>query len=318
VKYYLIGPYPPPLGGISVFIDRYGRLLSSQGEQVVYVDLSKLNRAQKLVSLLDLAFNPKDAIFHVNGFEYYSMLALVLRPFRGRVIFQDHSGRLVTDLSQRKRILVRRFLKRVDEGVFVGEHLPEYYRRDGYSLPSSIQIRNAFLPPPLEDEPSIWETYASETRQFVREHSPLIVANAFKIVFHQGVDLYGLDMCVDLVAELVGDYPNVGLLFALAEVGDHDYYQEINRRIDTFGIRKGFCFMTGQKELWPLFRKADLMVRPTFVDGYGISVEEALYLGCPAVASDVCARAKGTVLFRNRDSADFSCQVRRSLGGPSE
>ena len=63
--------------------------------------------------------------------------------------------------------------------------------------------------------------------------------------------------------------------------------------------------MTGERELWPLFRKADLMVRPTCTDGYGISIAEALYFDCPAVASDVCVRPEGTLLFNNRDMDDF-------------
>ncbi len=63
--------------------------------------------------------------------------------------------------------------------------------------------------------------------------------------------------------------------------------------------------MLDNTELWPLFENADLMVRPTCVDAYGVSIAEALYFDCPAIASDVCERPDGTVLFRNRDQSDF-------------
>ena len=165
----------------------------------------------------------------------------------------------------------------------------------------------------MEDEPQIWETYDRETVQFVESRKPLIIANAWKIVSDQGVDLYGLDMCVDLTAELKRTHPQVGLLFALADVGDEEYYREINRRIDELGIRDNFHFMTGQRQLWPLFRKADLMVRPTSSDGYGVSIAEALHFGCPAVASDVCPRCDGTVVFSSRDAQAFLSSCRKVL-----
>ena len=70
-----------------------------------------------------------------------------------------------------------------------------------------------------------------------------------------------------------------------------------------------FYFMTGQKEIWPLFKKTDLMIRPTYSDGYGISIAESLYFGCPAIASNVCLRPKGTILFKNRDLDDLATKA---------
>jgi glycosyltransferase involved in cell wall biosynthesis len=137
-------------------------------------------------------------------------------------------------------------------------------------------------------------------------------------VFYQGVDLYGLDLCVDLVSELKKIYPQIGLLFALAEIGETTYFEETIHRIRKKTIADNFFFMTGQKELWPLFKKCDLMVRPTYSDGYGISIAEALYFHCPAVASDVGGRPEGTILFRNRDFDDFLCKVKNILVNPKK
>src|SRR5258705_11324048 len=133
----------------------------------------------------------------------------------------------------------------------------------------------------------------------------MIIGGAWSIVFYRGIDLYGVDMCVDLIAKLKRKYLRVGLLFALADIGDQSYFREIQRRIKDLDIEDNFHFMTHQQELWPLFRLADLMVRPTYSDGFGLSVAEALHVGCPAVASDVCIRAPGAVTFRSRNPEDF-------------
>lgn len=312
-SYYLIGPYPPPIGGISVYIYRYGRLLKSQGYDVKYIDFGMQTKFNKILVLVLFMLNPSFAHFHVNGFDFLTMLALTLRVFRGEIIFQDHSGRIVEDISLSKRLILSLFLRRVDKCIFVGDHINEYYFKRGLKLPKNLQIKNAFLPPPPEDEIKIWKSYSSETIEFINNHEPLIVANASQIVIYKEVDLYGIDMCIDLIAKLKDDYPGIGLVFALAEIGNNNYFNKINQRLDDLDVCDKFYFLVGQKELWPIFKQADLSVRPTYNDGYGISVAESLYFGCPAVASDVCTRPVGTELFKNRDFDDLMMKVNEIL-----
>src|SRR4029453_3860786 len=126
---------------------------------------------------------------------------------------------------------------------------------------------------------------------------PLIVANAFKLILQQGVDLYGVDMCLELYRHLLKEYPNLGFVFALAEIGEKEYFESIGRRISQLGLESNFRFLTGQKEFWPFLKKANLMVRPTITDGYALSVAEAVYFKCAVVASDVAVRPQGVILF---------------------
>ena len=64
--------------------------------------------------------------------------------------------------------------------------------------------------------------------------------------------------------------------------------------------------------------KSDVFVRPTNTDGYGISIAEAIYFKVPAVASNVCSRPEGTILFRSRDSDDFVSKVNHVLNNYKE
>ena len=50
MRYILVGPEPPPLGGISVFLYRYESKLRGEGHQVELLDLSKLRLVRKLVA----------------------------------------------------------------------------------------------------------------------------------------------------------------------------------------------------------------------------------------------------------------------------
>lgn len=316
--YILIGPYPPPLGGVSVFIYRYSKLLKSEGHEVTHLDWLKLNLIQKAVWLIRIVLNPKRTIFHVNGLLFYIIFFLILRPFPKRIIWVDHSFRGLEQYKGIKKKLLKQFLSVVDEFVLVGEHQKEKYYQSGYKLPTNTIVRNAFLPPPLEDEEKIWKSYDPSTLEFIKNHKPIIVANAFQITLFNNVDLYGIDMCIEQTTRLKRKYPNIGFLFALAEIGNMEVYQTYLKRIDINGIKNNFHFMTGQKELWPLFRVSHLMIRPTYSDGYPLSVAEALSLGCPAIASDVCERAEGTILFKNRDADDLYKKIKSTLGSAHE
>lgn len=313
MKYVFIGPYPPPLGGVSVYIYRFSKMLRQEGNNVEVLDLSKRCKILRLIYLLKLMLTPEKTVFHLHCVDFYSMAALLLRPFGKRVIFHDHSWRFYDKLSRFKKSIFRCFLKKTDECMLDGPHLAANYEPNGLVLPQNTYARSPFLPPPLEDEPEIIKTYSKETIKFVENHQPLVVANGFQISFLQGIDLYGLDMCVELTGMFKKTYPNIGFLFALAEIGDAEYYKKMNLKINELGIQNNFHFMTGQKELWPLFRKAKLMIRPTCSDGYGISIAEAIYFGCPAVASDVCERHPEAILFKNRDLQDLYEKVHSVL-----
>jgi len=314
-KYCHIGPKTPPLGGVSVHIYRHAKLLRKKGWLVDVIDYSKLNLLTKVWKIIVLVFAKNIDVIHIHGADIKSMLAILIRPYSTKLKLTDHSGRWVSSLSGLKKKLFVQVLGKVNKLILVGRHLETYYHSNGIEIPiEKTVIQNAFIVPPEEDEAEIWKTYTEETKSFVESHNPLIVANAFQLVFYQGVDLYGLDMCVELTVKLKKKYPNIGFLFALAnENGNREYLGQTIDLIKNSGLQENFHLMTGQKQLWPIFRKSSLMVRPTSNDGYGISIDEALFFGCPVVASDVCQRNKSAFIFKSRDSSDLMEKVKEVL-----
>lgn len=305
----LIGPTPPPLGGVSVFISRHGSLLQRKGKKVKYIDRGKMNLASYAWRLLWIALYPGVLSIHIHWPHAGPMLAALLRFFPGELVFVDHASRLIESFSGARAILFRLFLRRVDKVVLVNKHLRGTYLSGGFSLPDTTVEAPAFIPPLVDEEPEILGSYPHEVRRFVDTHAPLLTANAFSIVVHEGVDLYGIDLCIELVRGLVGDFQNIGLLIAVAANGDADYVEDLERRIVSYGLGDRIMFMKGNRQLWPLFRKSQLMIRPTFRDGDAVSVREALSLGCPVVASDVVPRPEGVAVFHNRDLQDFQEKV---------
>jgi glycosyltransferase involved in cell wall biosynthesis len=55
--------------------------------------------------------------------------------------------------------------------------------------------------------------------------------------------------------------------------------------------------------------EADLLVRSSGVDSFGMCVAEALFLGKPAIATNVCRRVNGTRLYEPRDLKQLEAHV---------
>lgn len=297
-----IGSLPPPLGGISVYLYRLQQL----HPQDRFVNARKL---RTITYMRLLCQNKEEIVLHGYNFKKV-VLAYILSLFSGVHYSLVLHGE--EDLFQRKSFLVRFLLRKSFEKMSTIQLVnQEFYAKMRLIFQEKVMtktfVQHAFLPPPLGDEELIYRTYSSEMLSFLDRHSPILVANAYRLVFwHGNIDLYGVDMCIDLLHRLKEKYPHIGLVFALADdSGEPEYFERIKNCIQEYNLNDNVFFMTGQRELWPLFRRADLMLRPTCTDGDALSIREALFFHTPTLASDIVERPEGTVVFKNRDGDDL-------------
>ena len=307
-----IGALPPPLGGISVYLYRL-KCLHNDDE---FIDPRILTK-WKLFSIV--MFTDKEIIIHGKKWNILYVL-WILSMFFGRkhtVVF--HGMGYLTDIKHAGKVNKYFMLKALDACKkirVVNEDIKEKLLNIKPQYKDKVFVENAFLPPPLEDEQKIWCTYPEDVKIFITKQRPLVVANAFRLIDYNGTDLYGLDMCIELINRLKKQFNNVGLLFALAdEQYRSDYFHEMKTLIVKYGLQSNIKFLTNQHELWPIIKHCDVMVRPTCTDGYPVSIAEALYFNHPVVTSDVVARDKRCIVFKNRDIDDFTLKVESVLYG---
>jgi len=169
---------------------------------------------------------------------------------------------------------------------------------------SKIFVCPPFIPPIL-DGPLELPKIVTDFRD---KHQSLIVSNAFQISFYHGEDLYGIDMLIELVAELRHTKEmDVGLVFLLPSVNEQEYFQKLQARVVELGITESFLFLTEPlAEACDLWRVADLVIRATNTDGGdSLLVLESLLCGTPAIASDCVPRDPAVTTFRSRDLEDL-------------
>lgn len=318
-KILLVGPYPPPLGGVSVHIKRLKKLLDfyRNKTECFYKSNKFKSRIIDSIKLFKLLYLNDFDIIHIHGyFRAYILVIFLCRIFKNYAIYYTaHNSRLFENKNIISKFFIKCFIKRLDYLVVVYRRILENYEQNKVKLPDKILVRNAFLPPPIEDYDRIFESYSKDTKKFLSEKKPIILANAWKISFYKNMDLYGLDLCIEVASQIKKMFPQLGFLFALANKDYNSHYiAQMKELIEEKGIKENFHIMTGQKELWPIFKRADLSLRPTATDGDALSIRESLYFNCPVIASDVVKRPEKTITFKSRDIGDLYSKVIKILG----
>jgi glycosyltransferase involved in cell wall biosynthesis len=314
LTWFFLGALPPPLGGVTIFAKRKVATWRACGKQVVQLDVGKLSPISKVRQLFRLLFAGRNSGIYVNDLSGFNLAAAGFNIGGAKIFLHDHNYNLGS-MTGFRGWLLRRCLSRCDEIYFDGVHSRENYIQAGFMREDKkYSFSSPFIKPDPAEREAIVSRYPAELFAFLDAHSPVIGANAFKIVLDDsGVDLYGVDMTLDLLESLRKTYPDSGVVFAVAVDHDSEYVQGLKQAIRDKGLAEHFLLMIGADELWPFFGMVDVFVRPTSTDGYGISVAEAIFSGTPAVASDVCKRHEKAVLFQARNQADLEEKVRQLL-----
>lgn len=312
MKIFIYGPYPPPYGGVSIHVQRLIRKLNENKYYTCLYDVSKTEISSKshhinICSKLNMVVNARDfdiLHLHTSGHNLlFNIKASLMSLLNKKVIITYHNWREGSNYTNSfQNALIKKISKRINGIIAVSEKIKTSLIQLGYDE-NKIIVIPAFIPPTIKKEEI--EKIPIEVNKFITARSPLITANAFRIDFYKNQDRYGLDMCVEMCKALKKKYPNIGLLFYLPDIGDYKYFNHIIKKISDYDLVDNFMINTKPSEFYTVLSLSDVFVRPTNLDGDAISIREAIHFNIPTIASDVCARPNGTILFKSRDMHDF-------------
>lgn len=217
-----------------------------------------------------------------------------------------HNQNLIKKTSFIKKKIIQVFLRHAAFVVLNDDNYLLKLCSHFHCSRNNFHILPAFLPPTQAEYIGLSE----DILFFRKQHSFLLSANAYKLRYENGIDIYGFDLLIQLVKSLKEKGINVGLVFCLPMIGDMEYYQKCLSSIKEMNIDDNILVV--QREIpngFEIWKLSDLFIRPTYTDIEGISVKEALFCGTPAVASDVCKRPSEAVLFKNRSYEDLEEKV---------
>ncbi|MEM9549327.1 MAG: glycosyltransferase [Bacteroidota bacterium] len=313
----LKGSTPPPIGGVSIHVSRLSNVLTKSGVEHRIWDTS-IGTVSYYTNLFKILFSrfPKNTILHLHSIYWKHLLVVLLisylKPFK--IYLTNHNIWAIDKKFKLISFLLRKLQPRLSKLLYVNPGTPEKYKEANIEISKFNERISPFLPPNLDEKDEIFNAYSDKIKRFLAEKSPILIANAHKIVFLNDVDLYGFDMCTAALPSLLSRFPDLGLIFAIGDVTDHnDYIMKKMEEMEKSSISDSFLLVYPQITIWPLIAESDVMLRPTSTDGSAISIDEALYLGTKVLASDATARQKGTAIFKNRDQSDFIKKIIKIL-----
>lgn len=302
----ILGTTPPPIGGVSIHTQRLIENLEKEKIDFQFINLRpQINGnfcfIKYIRNLIMIFLQARNSVIHYQLNNWLETMILLLGTLskKNKIIFTVHSFTFQLKKEKKLKTIAIKFCrKNIYKFIAPSETIKKILIKNSFS-PEKILILNTYLPPSKNE---LNMEIPPEIKAFVSKKEKIILANASNLYINeQGIDLYGIDMCIEACKVL----PNTNFLLCIPKIKDFMYYEECKVKILSYGLEERILIYTDNISLSSLFKYCDLFVRPTYSDSYGISIAESLLLETPAIASDVCNRPAGTILFKSRDINDF-------------
>jgi glycosyltransferase involved in cell wall biosynthesis len=320
-KIRILGPLPPPYGGVSVFVSALRKFTKGSGIKIWSypykdrhdpdVEYFKHRRLGILRLLLTDGYGAlvlDCSHFHL---EYPNPILapiwLTLKPLLNlrwiKMVLDGSLPARYRKFNSLKRILFSLGIRSVSEFVVVQPELERWLRED-IKVKQKITLIPCLLPP----NPDALETHLSpDLKELLSSH-----LNRQKRVCCVGAFIpeYGFKHAAQAIETLRAETGlDIGLVFLDgAFVRDESHRDEVLRGRDWITIVEN----VRNDDVFPILKNSDTFVRAFGQESYGISRVEAIWCGVPVVATNV-GETRAMLTYEFGDIESLKKQIRRAL-----
>lgn len=317
-----IGPYPPPYGGISIYIKRMREFLNERKFKNCIWSIYG-NSEEKTICRVKLKYilfkilkNNEIELLHYNiagkKGKIFIYLINLLTPKNIKKVITLHGDS--KDLFKHSNFIMKKVLNSFDAIICVKNGDEEFLVNKG--IKSKIYSIPAYIKPTYRQEDM--DRLPINVKEFIKNSNFLICANG-AIRFHNKQDLYGLDIIIDSFNRVTHEFKDLKLIFCVLSKefqnkAEKEYYEKLKIKIDDFKLNKKIMlYEVKDTEFYPILYKSKIFLRPTNTDGDSVSIREAIDLNIPCIASDVVNRPKEVILFKNRDVESLYLNLKNTI-----
>lgn len=278
-KILIIGKIPPPIGGVSIHIQRLLKEFENDSIKVELLDYSKEKNIFVVISKIRRC---KIIHIHLSRKLHRLIFILFFRILFKKVVVTFH-GKYTFD---------NKFdvwsLKFSSASIVLNEL--SYNNALKHQL-NSVYLIGAFIPPPISTVMSLKDHTKKVLDTFKSKYEHVFCTNAWNIVYDSdGEEIYGGSILFELFEKI----NNKGLIFSDPE-GKYSKYL-----LEKYGyIPNNIHFITYRHDFVEVIIKANAYIRSTTTDGDSLSVNEALFLKKDVIASNVVDRPRGCILYES-------------------
>ncbi|MGV3709184.1 MAG: glycosyltransferase family 4 protein [Gemmatimonas sp.] len=315
----LIGPVPPPWGGVETHMMGLRDYLRKQGARCSVVNVTRHRQpdhddlyfpdsAKGVLKTIN-ALNPDVVHIHFGGSLFARQAALFivlsLRP-RTKNVFTFHSGGFPSSpegLAATPMSLRGFALRRLDAVIAVNQQLVDTFARYGVRKEKLHLIEPSGAS--VDMDAIARETLPDDMEAFASRHDPLLVTVA------QLEPEYGIDVQLAAFGDIRREHPNAGLMI----LGGGSQRETIEAQIASHPERAGImlCGNVPRPKTLKLMSRASLLLRTTHYDGDALSIREAIAMGTRVLATDNGMRPDGISLFKPLEPAVLARAITPAL-----
>lgn len=324
----LIGALPPPVGGITQHVSQLAKEAVRRGYQCKVIDtlgsrvvgtipgveteiLAGLRVARGFSLARSLRQEPS-AIrhFHISqGASFARISPFLWGQPSGRDVCTIHSGAIEEHYRSLLRVeqqLLRAAVRRMARVVALTPHITRFLINVIGLQPDRVVEATSFIGATVEPEALLEDPQLPGIR---RQAGKLLVTSGYR------QPLYRYE---DFIAAVDGARTSQNAHGVIVAYGDTDevYWRRILDLIE----ERPYIHVVGplqHRVFLALLSAADLYVRCTESDSCGVGIYESLAAATPAIATDVCIRAPGTILVPVGRQKELDNAVETRLSAPS-
>ena len=324
MKVGIIGPYPPPIGGIANYVIHTEKLLRNIGHRVGIINSGK--NKEIICENVTNAKNSKDifwglmkadyTVVHINvagRFHFNTFLAVSASLiFKNRsVIVTVHNSNFFNfyhHVGGWKKRLAKSGLNKINTIICVNNTIQRQAISTGVD-PEKCIVIPAFMMQGVDIDEKIPE----EMDAFIKQHSPLILTCGF--FWPHRNDLYGFLDAINALNFIRKSHSSAGLI--IAGYGSEKEKEPYVGLIDSLKLKDHVLIAGDLKNevFLSILKQCHLFVRPTKDDADSISVREAMALDIPVVASATEYRPVGVITFPIGNYQEFLTNTLSILDG---
>ncbi len=320
-KVVLLGPYPPPYGGVSVYISTLFEFVKNDGVELwTYGDRKidgpnvsfMINRAALPWLVLRRGSHARIADNTHFLIEYPSLLVPIWVAIKALVGFEwvkiIHDGSLparFAGFSKWRRALFRLASGRVSRFIVVSEELGRWLR-DEVGVKQEISVIKSLLPG-TDSQTELSSSLRTELASYLSAAKRVCSIGAF-------IPDYGFDQVVEAVEQVrqaTGD--NIELVLLDGDfASDEDYRRRVLSERGWITVLRNVA----HAEVAQILKHSDAFIRGFRFESYGLSRIEAIWTGTPVIATKA-GETRGMLTYDFGDRDQLVAHLRTVLSEPT-
>lgn len=287
---FIIGKTPPPIGGVTIHIERL--LHNLRMDNVPFRAMSL--RASSLKKFIPEYLSSR--VVHLNISSVYLRALITLFSF---ITGKKHINTYHGSLGNKSRI--KNFFDKIS--VYLSTY-PVVLNDEAYKFASRYNRRtvkiSAFIPPPFDE--ALPKEIKENIESLRSAYKTLFSTNAYGVMYdHRRREIYGI---IELV-EIFRDLCDKALIISDPSAAYRNYFLKNNIK-----LTDNILIIPVPHSFFEVLRLSDCYIRNTSTDGDSLSVKEALYLHKKVLATSCVQRPEGVSLYESGSSSGLSGKIK--------